>query len=205
MRMSPFHPSPTFATSASRLGWVLAIGLSGLASRALADDQNLMADVVCSRTSALAEVRIGWEDDCYGRGEGCLRTFSRLPLRLDGGLSRTPPKLPFRPFFEGQCSLPDGTKVRIRLNEDAKQATGFGGADPSDYVTVWVGGRKRLSRSMVYAGHGSENPWVAAILIRGSALKFCTRSDDELQDPSMPVACTDQPPAFHDLPIKARP
>ena len=184
---------------------VVAICLSGSASVALADDQNLMVDVVCSRTSDLAEVRVGWEDDCYSRGGKCLRTFSRFPLRLDGGLSSRPPKLPFRPFFQGQCSLPNGTKVRVRLDEDAKQATGFGGADPSNYLTIWVGGRRLLSRSMVYAGHGTDNPWVAAILIRGSRLKFCIRSDDEVQESSMPVTCTDEPPAFHDLPIKVHP
>jgi hypothetical protein len=183
----------------------LIICLNGSVSAALADDQNLMVDVVCSRTAALAEVRIGWEDDCYIRGEKCLSTFSRLPVRLDGGLSRRSPTLPFRPFFQGHCTLPNGTRVRVRLDEDEKQATGVGGADPADYLTVLMGRQKLLSHSMVYAGHGTENPWVAAILSRGSKLTFCIRSDNEFQDPSMPVNCTDEPPAFRDLPIKAHP
>jgi hypothetical protein len=91
------------------------------------------------------------------------------------------------------------------LGEDAKQATGVGGADPSDYLTVWVGKQKLLSRSMVYAGHTTDNPWVAAILIRGTTLTFCRRSDDEVQDASMPVDCTGKPPAFRNLPIKVQP
>ncbi len=184
---------------------IAAICLSGSASAAVADDQNRMVDVVCSRTADLAEVRIGWEDNCHDRGAKCLRTFSRLPQRLDGGLSRRPSKLSFHPFFQSHCNLPNGIEVRVRLDEDAKQATGVGGADPSDYLTVWVGRRKLLSRSMVYGGHSTENPWVAAILIRGSRLEFCVRTDDEVQDASVPVDCTDQPPTLGDLPIRVRP
>jgi hypothetical protein len=184
---------------------IAAVCLSGSESAALADDQNLMMDVVCSSTADVAEVRIGWEDDCYVKGEKCLRAFSQLPQRLDGGLSRRPPQLPFRPYFQGHCILPNGTKVRVRLDEEPKQATGIGGADPSDYLTVWAGGRKLLTRSMIYAGHATDNPWVAAILIRGSTLEFCIRSDDEFEDTSMPVNCTDKPPAFRDLPVKAHP
>ncbi len=180
---------------------MVALCMSGWASAALADDQNPMADVVCSRQTDLAEVRVGWEDDCYIKGQTCLRTFSQLPLRLDEGLSRAAPTLPFHPFFQGQCTLSNGTEVRVRLDDDAKQATGFGGADPSAYLTVWVGKQKVLSRSMVYAGHGTDNPWVAAILVKGSKVTFCSRSDDEVQEATRPVNCADNPPAFHDLPL----
>ena len=132
-------------------------------------------------------------------------TFTRLPRRLDGALSRSLPKRPFHRDFLGQCTLPNGSRVRVRLDEDNKQATGFGGADPSAYVTVWVGRRMLLSHSMVYAGHGTENPWIAALLISRSRLAFCFRSDNEVQEPLMPVNCTDEPPTFANLPIKVRP
>jgi hypothetical protein len=182
------------------LAFIVATGLSGSASAALADDQELMMDVMCSRTADLAEVRIGWEDNCDFRGEQCLRAFSRLPQTLDGGLSARAPKPPLR--FRAHCALPDGAEIRVRVDEEAKQATGYGEGDPSDFLTVWAGRRKLLSRSMVYAGHNTDNPWVAAVLISGSKVEFCTRSDNERYDPSMPVNCTDEPPQFRDLPVK---
>jgi len=60
-----------------------------------------------------------------------------------------------------ECIYPSGNRVRVKVGEGSSSAYGECGGDPLVFMSLWVNGRKIVSR-LDFAGHCSE------ILMRGS-------------------------------------
>ena len=144
---------------AAFLASVTMVGLS-LATTAKAD-----ADLVCSRHAPVALVRFDPDEESRGP------TYATLPRSIDGGLSAA------SAGRRTDCKLADGRVIRVR--EGWKQAFpyGMGGADPPAYFSLWIDGRKVLSRRQWKPGYGNEGPRLVAVVLRGNQLLFCPEAN----------------------------
>jgi hypothetical protein len=86
-------------------------------------------DLVCSKNSNVAAARFG--------GAGA----NPVPSAIDGGLSSV------RSVAQMDCTLPNGWPLRIRIGERQVRPYGMGGADPPAFFSLWVAGRRIVSRA----------------------------------------------------------
>ena len=130
------------------------------------------ADLVCSRSSSIALVR--FDPDYEGSGPA----YTKLPKRIDGGLSSV------APGRRSDCKLPDGRAIRIREGWKQAFAYGQGGADPPAFFSLWIDGRKVLSRRQWKPGYGDAGPRLVAVVVKNEELLFCTEAHD-----NVPIRC----------------
>ncbi len=133
------------------------------------------ADLVCSHKASIALVR--FDPDYEGRGP----EYTALPKAVDDGLSDV------AAGKRTDCKLPDGRAIRIREGSKQAFAYGMGGADPPAFFSLWIDGRKVLSRKQWKPGYGEEGPPLVAVVIRDSRLSFCTEAHDDL-----PIQCSSE-------------
>ena len=133
------------------------------------------ADLVCSHKASIALVR--FDPDYEGRGP----EYTALPKAVDDGLSDV------AAGKRTDCKLPDGRTIRIREGSNQAFAYGMGGADPPAFFSLWIDGRKVLSRKQWKPGYGEEGPPLVAVVIRDSRLSFCTEAHDDL-----PIQCSSE-------------
>ena len=173
------------------LGLTLLAGLVTTAARA--DEIHPYADLICNPATNIALVRFteAYNDDPP--------VYDRLPAAIDHGLSaRTG-------TGRRVCRLANGWEVKLRNGRGQAFHYGMGGGDPSNFFSLWVNGRKVISRR-VWSNFGfdDERAPLAAVVVRPRRLTFCDRGDriacraqsldvaklpvDEVEYPSSPNA-----------------
>ena len=123
------------------------------------------ADLVCDRHAPVALIR--FDPDEEGRGPA----YATLPPGLDGGLSAV------SAGRRTDCKLADGRTVRVREGWKQAFAYGMGGADPPAYFSLWIDGRKVLSRRQWKPGYGDEGPRLLAVVLNRNQLLFCPEAN----------------------------
>lgn len=91
------------------------------------------------------------------------KTFKRGP-RLEQVVFHIPPGQ----FAE--CIFPSDKRVRVKVGEDSARAYGMCGGDPEVFASVWVDGRKLLSR-LWFAGHCIEDTDASSFSLQVSPTK----------------------------------
>lgn len=76
----------------------------------------------------------------------------------------------------GECVLSEDTVVRVRMGLGVFHE-GEGGADPPQWVSVWVNRRKWISHQQL-GGFGERNV-VADVKVRADGVRICERSESE--------------------------
>jgi hypothetical protein len=73
------------------------------------------------------------------------------------------------------CTLASGDKVVMRSGQANSYATGAGAGDPPAFVSLWINGKKVLSREIYKAGYGASirGPYVNSWFVSGAALERC--------------------------------
>ncbi|HWU72227.1 MAG TPA: hypothetical protein VN137_01990 [Sphingomonas sp.] len=145
---------------------LIMIGIAMLAMMtapdARADYWTSHADITCSRKGNVALIRFGGAED-----EEPIK-FRRLPVTIDGGLSRS------KPSGRKDCSLPNGWRLRLRNGDRQSFAYGMGGADPPAFFSLWINQRKVFSAKEWKPGYGNDNkPWITALVVRPDRLTWC--------------------------------
>lgn len=141
-----------------------SIGACSLAlpTRAMADELHTYAEVVCrtGTNAALVRFTTAWNSDAP--------VYRRLPQAVDLGLSAAPASR------RQDCAMANGWKIRVRSGDKQAFAYGMGGADPPAFFSLWVAGRKVMSRNEWKPGYASTtDPWTVAVVIRPDRLTTC--------------------------------
>jgi hypothetical protein len=144
-----------------------------------ADEVNYNADLVCSASGNLALARfITSENDEPPQ-------FADLPPAFDSGLSKSAGS------GRTDCTLSDGTAIRIREGEEQTFSNGMGGDDPPAFFSLWIGRRKVLSRFQWKPGYDNQDGRMLVGLVIGKdTLAYCDRSyQDQVRDEDGLVTC----------------
>jgi hypothetical protein len=127
---------------------------------ARADGVDEHVDLVCHATADVALVRFSTAGP----------TYPRLPPTMDRGLSAsTGPD-------RTDCTLPDGTTIRVRGGREQAFAYGAGGGNPPAFFSLWINQRKVLSHRIWMPGYAesSNNPPVYnGMLITANRITVC--------------------------------
>lgn len=143
-------------------------------------------DLVCSPKEHVALVRFArsWNDDPV--------VYPRLPSAVDHGLSASDGS------DRTDCTLPDGTTIRVRGGEDQAFGYGQGGADPPAFFSLWVNQRRVASGEEWRAGYQraiDDLPVLAGVVIEPQRLTRCSIAEGKA-----PV-CTRQPLDLAAVPV----
>ena len=138
------------------------------------------AEVVCQKglDAALVRFTFTYNDDAP--------VYRRLPTRIDRGLSAA------RPVRRQNCTMGNGWKIRIRSADKQAFAYGIGYADPPAFFSLWIAGRKVVSRMEWKPGYDMSNPWIVGLVIRPDRLTYCRVAGDNAPHKG-PMACRDVP------------
>ena len=109
-------------------------------SAARADETSKHVDLVCHPSANLALVRFSIDDNA-------VVTYPRLPHALDFGLSARDGS------DRTDCTLANGTRIRVRGGEEQAFPYGMGGANPTAFFSLWINQRKVLSRKVWMPGY----------------------------------------------------
>jgi len=156
----------------------LAVALLPLSAGAVrAGEIDGRVDLVCNAAENLALVRFSLrEDDAPA--------YPRLPPALDHGLSAGAGS------GRSDCTLADGTTIRVRGGQEQGFAYGLGGANPPAFFSLWINQHKVLSRKVWKPGYGEslDNPPVYdGVLIAANRITTCATADGKGQ------RCSSQP------------
>lgn len=134
-------------------------------------------DLVCDPAANLALVR-------FAMSQQAAPTFPRLPKAMDRGLSAR------SGAGRTDCTLANGTTVRVRGGREQAFAHGMGGGNPPAFFSLWINGRKVFSRKTWMEGYARSNdnlPVYDGALIAGDRITICATAQDK------PQQCTVQP------------
>lgn len=152
---------------------------------AWADSVNNNVDLVCNAKANLALVRFSISDSEP-------RIYSKLPPELDHGLSASTGS------GRTNCTLANGTTVRVRSGQEQAFAYGAGGASPPAFFSMWINQRKVFSRQVWMPGNAdlSNNlPTYDGVLITATHITTCVTAE------STPQRCTREPLDLAHAPI----
>jgi len=150
---------------------VLAIWLM-ISSAVRADVETADIDVVCDSQANLALVRFPTP---YGNDPV---QYPRLPQKLDGGLSASSGS------NRSDCTMANGTTVRVRAGREQAFGYGAGGANPPAFFSLWIDRRRVFSRQTWMPGYGAsfaDLPIYDGILIEPGRLTICESTEDHRQ------------------------
>lgn len=164
---------------------VLAIWLM-ISSAVQADVETADIDVVCDPHANLALVRFParYSDDPV--------QYPRLPQELDRGLSDS------SGANRSDCTLANGTTVRVRGGSEQAFDYGAGGANPPAFFSLWIDRRRVFSRQTWmpgYAQNFANLPTYDGLLIEPGRLTICESAEGSPQE------CKSQPLNLKALPV----
>jgi hypothetical protein len=143
----------------SDLAALILIFLSILAPPVWADSYVSVAGLQC-RGNAVA-IRTGGGSDLF--------TWYELPLPYAAAWKDAP-------FVrDDRCTLGNGDKVVMRTGRGRAYSSGMGGGNPPQYVSLWINGRKVLSREVWKAGYSLQydGPYLNSIFLSREAIERC--------------------------------
>lgn len=154
-------------------------------AKARADVATNNVDLVCHAAANLALVRFSISEDA-------VPTHPRLPQALDLGLSARAGSA------RTDCTLGNGTTIRVRGGEEQAFAYGMGGANPPAFFSLWINQRKVLSRKIWKPGYAesfNNPPIYDGVLIAPNRLTICATAEGK------PQHCTSEPLNLANAPI----
>ena len=143
-----------------------------ISSAARADVEMVDIDVVCDPHANLALVRFPTP---YNNDPG---QYPRLPQRLDRGLSASGGS------NRSDCTMANGTTVRVRGGSEQAFDYGAGGANPPAFFSLWIDRRRVFSRQTWMPGYAqtfADLPTYDGILIEPGRLTICESTEDHRQ------------------------
>jgi len=154
----------------------LPLLLAGPAA-AWADSLTNHIDLVCNAQANIALLRFSISDDSHP-------TYPRLPQALDHGLSASTGS------GRTDCTLANGTTIRVRSGEKQAFAYGMGGGNPPAFFSMWINQHKVFSRQIWMPGYEesfNNPPIYDGVLIAANRITTCTTAEGRSQQ------CTSQP------------
>jgi hypothetical protein len=148
-----------------------------LPAMARADQPDTHVDLACDATASLALVRFAVSDQARP-------VFPRLPAALDHGLSAS------TGASRTDCTLADGTTIRVRGGREQAFGHGMGGANPPAFFSLWINQRKVFSRKTWMPGYAesASNPAIYdGVLIAPTLITICSTAQGK------PQRCTGAP------------
>lgn len=142
-----------------------------------ADEASKDVDLVCRPAENLALVRFSTSNDASP-------AYPRLPQALDFGLSAS------TGYGRTDCTLANGTTIRVRGGREQAFAYGAGGGNPPAFFSLWINKRKVLSRRIWKPGYEEtfkDLPLYDGVLITTNRLAICATAEGK------PQQCTSQP------------
>jgi hypothetical protein len=92
---------------------------------------------------------------------------------------------------ERRCDLPGGRTIRVRVGTWEARATGPCGADPPEWLHLWVNGRKVLDDEEDYNCHGQI---LKLLTVTAGKAEVCRYDPPKGSDDDKPeVRCDDEP------------
>lgn len=152
----------------------ISVGLALGTAQAQADEIAYHIGLQCQGSQAA--IRFGTDDD------GGPIEWNRLPPEREKQWAATPIKL------EGKCTLRDGTKLVVRSAEEQAFAYGMGGADPPGFFSLWIDGKKIVSREDFKPGYASDEPYYNTVFYAPGSLQRClypTSEDERYSGPDL--------------------
>lgn len=149
-----------------------------------ADQASEHVDLVCNPAQNLALVRFSISDDATP-------AYQRLPPALDLGLSAEAGS------DRSDCTLANGTTIRVRGGRQQAFAYGAGGGNPPAFFSLWINKRKVISRKIWMPGYEKtfdKPPIHDGVLITTKRITTCATAEGK------PQQCTSEP-----LDLAARP
>lgn len=143
---------------------------------ARADDANKNVDLVCRAAENLALIRFSASDDATP-------AYPRLPQALDFGLSASTGS------GRTDCTLANGTTIRVRGGSQQAFAYGAGGGNPPAFFSLWINQRKVMSRKIWKPGYEQtfkDLPIYDGVLITTNRITICATAEGK------PQQCTSQ-------------
>lgn len=140
-------------------------------SVAKADVETKHVDLVCNAKENLALVRFSISDEPAPK-------YPRLPQALDRGLSASSGS------DRTDCTLANGTTIRIRAGEDQAFAYGMGGGNPPAFFSMWINQRKVFSRKVWMPGYDesfNNPPIYDGVLIDANRITICATAEGKPQ------------------------
>lgn len=134
-------------------------------------------DLVCDTAANVALVRFAVSEDT-------VPVFPRLPKALDRGLSASSGS------GRTDCTLANGTTIRVRGGTEQAFAYGAGGASPPAFFSLWINGRKVYSRKTWMPGYGDASahlPVYDGAVIAPDRITICATAEGK------PQRCTGEP------------
>lgn len=134
-------------------------------------------DLVCNAAENVALVRFTTSGDAAP-------VYPRLPQKLDRGLSGSSGSA------RTDCTLADGTAIRVRAGQEQAFAYGMGGANPPAFFSLWINQRKVFSRKVWKPGYAesADNPPIYdGLLIAANRITICETAEGKAQ------RCNSQP------------
>lgn len=143
-------------------------------------------DVVCDPQKNLALVRFPapYSNDPV--------QYPRLPQQLDRGLSGS------NGSDRSDCTMANGTTVRVRGGLEQAFDYGAGGANPPAFFSLWIDRRRVFSRQTWMPGYAdsfANLPTYDGVLIEPGRLTICKSAEESAQE------CESQPLNLKALPI----
>jgi hypothetical protein len=152
---------------------------------ARADVVTKHVDLVCHAAANLALIRFSISEDA-------IPTYPRLPQALDRGLSASTGSA------RTDCTLANGTTIRVRGGEEQGFAYGMGSANPPAFFSLWINQRKVFSRKIWMPGYAAsfDNPPIFdGVLIAANRITTCATAEGKRQH------CTSQSLDLASVPI----
>lgn len=129
------------------------------------------ADLVCESAKNIAVARFAEAD------EEDVPKYALLPQKLDDGLSAK------TGTGRRDCALSNGWHIRLRNGEGQAYAYGAGGAAPGAFFSLWIEGRKIISRRIwTNYNYAQELDAVAAVIVSPAGLTICELRNRDVRD-----------------------
>ncbi len=139
-------------------GVVSVLGIVRSFHPAQADEYRQVVGVQCSGNGAT--IRFGWSNN-----EDPVR-FNPLPSGFDRWLD-----VPIAQT--GHCRLSNGQEVVARAGTDQPFAYGMGGDNPPEFFSLWIGGKKIVSRQIYKDGGASPKLFLSAVFVGTGSITSC--------------------------------
>jgi hypothetical protein len=149
-------------------------------------DQYKHIDLVCDANENLALVRFSESENDHPP------TYPRLPEALDHDLSASTGS------DRTDCTLSNGTTIRVRGGEEQAFPYGMGGGNPPAFFSMWINQHKVFSRKEWkpgYAASFNDSPIYDGVLIAANRVTICATAEGKAQ------RCTSQPLNLAKAPI----
>ena len=129
------------------------------------------ADLVCDPVKNIAAARFAEAD------EKDAPKYAVLSQKLDAGLSAK------TGTGRRDCALTNGLHIRLRNGEGEAHAYGAGGAAPGAFFSLWIEGRKIISRRIwTNYNYAEELDAVAAVIVSPAGLTICELRNRDVRD-----------------------